>query len=128
MSNLFTIDKRSGQLFINDTNSLDVNRLKSDKVFFSVEVDTKFSKFTVRCTLEMRFVCLQATDGLHTTLCDVNITIRDVNNHAPQFLENSYMVSIAENTEIGIRQVRHYDRRHIEFFYFLPFQAPVFCK
>lgn len=38
MSKLFTIDKRSGQLFINDTNSLDVNRLHSDKVFFSVEV------------------------------------------------------------------------------------------
>lgn len=38
MSKLFTIDKRSGQLFINDTSSLDVNRLNSDKVFFSVEV------------------------------------------------------------------------------------------
>lgn len=44
---------------------------------------------------------LQATDGLHTTLCDVNITIRDVNNHAPQFLQNNYMASIAENTEVG---------------------------
>lgn len=38
MSKLFTIDKRSGQLFINDTSFLDVNRLNSDKVFFSVEV------------------------------------------------------------------------------------------
>lgn len=38
VSKLFTIDKRSGQLFINDTNYLDVNRLNSDKVFFSVEV------------------------------------------------------------------------------------------
>lgn len=40
MSKLFTVDKRSGQLFINDTNSLDVNRLNSDKVFFSVEVSS----------------------------------------------------------------------------------------
>ncbi|KAJ6636635.1 Cadherin-87A [Pseudolycoriella hygida] len=80
VSKLFAIDRRSGQLTINDTSSLDVNRLKSDKVFFSVE----------------------ATDGLHTTLCDVNITIRDVNNHAPQFLQKSYMASVVENTEVGL--------------------------
>ncbi|KAG4077206.1 hypothetical protein HA402_016193 [Bradysia odoriphaga] len=83
VSKLFKID-RSGQLFINDTNLLDVNRLHSDKVFFSVE----------------------ATDGLHTTLCDVNITIRDVNNHAPQFLQSSYMASIAENTDVGVDILR----------------------
>lgn len=43
----------------------------------------------------------QASDGLYETLCDVNITIRDVNNHAPQFSRDNYMASIAENTPIG---------------------------
>lgn len=38
---------------------------------------------------------------MHTTLCDVNITIRDVNNHPPQFLQNNYLASLAENTELG---------------------------
>lgn len=47
------------------------------------------------------FYYSKATDGLYTTLCDVNITIRDVNNHAPQFSRDNYMASIAENTPIS---------------------------
>lgn len=35
---LFTIDKHTGQLFIKDTMALDVNHLKSENIFFSVEV------------------------------------------------------------------------------------------
>lgn len=35
---LFTIDKHTGQLFIKDTMALDVNHLKSENLFFSVEV------------------------------------------------------------------------------------------
>lgn len=31
----------------------------------------------------------------------MNITIRDVNNHAPKFVRNNYMTTIAENTAIG---------------------------
>lgn len=36
---LFTIDKHTGQLFIKDTMALDVNHLKSENIFFSVEVN-----------------------------------------------------------------------------------------
>lgn len=31
----------------------------------------------------------------------MNITIRDVNNHAPEFSRDNYLASIAENTAIG---------------------------
>ena len=50
------------------------------------------------------YLHLQATDGLFTTLCNINITIRDVNNHAPQFPEDNYVVSIEENFPIGGRR------------------------
>lgn len=35
---LFTIDKHTGQVFIKDTAALDVNHLKSENIYFSVEV------------------------------------------------------------------------------------------
>lgn len=38
IQDLFTIDKHTGQLFIKDTMALDVNHLKSENIFFSVEV------------------------------------------------------------------------------------------
>ncbi|XP_052863844.1 cadherin-87A [Anopheles cruzii] len=75
----FEIDRRTGQLTISKSVALDVNHLKSENVFFGVE----------------------ATDGLYTTLCNVNITIRDVNNHAPQFARENYLTSIEENFPIG---------------------------
>uniref|UniRef100_A0A182NLH5 Cadherin domain-containing protein n=1 Tax=Anopheles dirus TaxID=7168 RepID=A0A182NLH5_9DIPT len=75
----FEIDKRTGQLTISKSVALDVNHLKSENVFFGVE----------------------ATDGLYTTLCNVNITIRDVNNHAPQFARENYLTSIEENFPIA---------------------------
>lgn len=43
----------------------------------------------------------QADDGVYSTVCNVNVTIRDVNNNAPQFLRDNYMASIVENTPIG---------------------------
>lgn len=46
----------------------------------------------------------KADDGQFSTTCKVNITIRDVNNHAPQFIEANYSLSIAENTPIGIEK------------------------
>ncbi|GAB0095360.1 Cadherin-87A [Sergentomyia squamirostris] len=79
VQSLFLIDKRSGQLSISKNVNLDVNHIHSENVRFQVE----------------------ASDGLYTTLCDVNITIRDVNNHAPQFLRDNYVVTIAENSPIG---------------------------
>jgi hypothetical protein len=45
---------------------------------------------------------LKASDGLFSTLCDVNITLRDVNNHAPVFSRKHYMASIEENLPIGM--------------------------
>ncbi|XP_037922792.1 cadherin-87A [Hermetia illucens] len=75
----FEIDKRSGQINIRPDAELDVNHLKSDFISFSVE----------------------ANDGVFSAICGVNITIRDVNNHAPQFLRDHYVASVAENTGIG---------------------------
>lgn len=79
IQSLFLIDKRSGQLSIAKNVTLDVNHIHSENVRFPVE----------------------ASDGLFSTLCDVNITIRDVNNHAPQFSRDSYVVTIAENSPVG---------------------------
>jgi len=45
---------------------------------------------------------LKASDGLFSTLCDVNITLRDVNNHAPVFSRKHYVASIEENLPIGM--------------------------
>lgn len=44
---------------------------------------------------------IQADDGAFVAVCNVNITIRDVNNHAPKFVRDNYMATIAENTAIG---------------------------
>lgn len=38
VSNLFNIDKQTGQLYIRDASALDVNHLKSEFIFFAVEV------------------------------------------------------------------------------------------
>jgi len=38
---------------------------------------------------------------MFSALCNVNITIRDVNNHAPQFIRNNYIASVAENSPIA---------------------------
>lgn len=43
----------------------------------------------------------QASDGKFTATCIVNITIKDVNNNAPVFERENYMVSIKEDTPIG---------------------------
>lgn len=58
---------------------------------------------TVATFIQPRFshLSLQASDGLYTTLCNVNITIRDVNNHAPLFSREHYLTSIEENFPIG---------------------------
>uniref|UniRef100_A0A336M3D8 CSON011390 protein n=1 Tax=Culicoides sonorensis TaxID=179676 RepID=A0A336M3D8_CULSO len=75
----FEIDKRTGQLSISKNSVIDVNHIHAENIFFGVE----------------------ASDGLHSVLCNVNITIRDVNNHAPQFTRTEYMVTIEENLPIG---------------------------
>lgn len=50
--------------------------------------------------VQMIFI-VQANDGQFATICNVNITIRDVNNHSPQFYRQSYSSEIAENAPIG---------------------------
>lgn len=79
MTKHFEIDKRSGQLSISKNSVIDVNHIHAENIFFGVE----------------------ASDSLHSILCNVNITIRDVNNHAPQFTRTEYMVTIEENLPIG---------------------------
>lgn len=76
---MFRIDKRTGQLSISPDSTLDVNHLKSEHVSFSV----------------------QANDGQFSALCRINITIRDVNNHSPQFKRSHFVSTIAEDLPIG---------------------------
>ncbi|ALC46335.1 Cad87A [Drosophila busckii] len=79
IESIFDIDKQSGQISIRSNASLDVTTLKSDQLIFVVE----------------------ANDGLFTANCGVNITVRDVNNHAPSFVQQSYSAVVEENSEIG---------------------------
>lgn len=76
---IFEIDKQSGQISIRPNASLDVTSLKSEQLIFVVE----------------------ANDGLFTANCGINITVRDVNNHVPSFLQQSYSAVVEENSEIG---------------------------
>lgn len=43
----------------------------------------------------------QVSDSKFTSTCLVNITVRDVNNNAPVFSSQSYIVSTPENAPIG---------------------------
>lgn len=79
MAKHFAIDSRTGQLAIRNTSTLDVTHLSSENIFFTVE----------------------ANDGLFSTTCDVNITIRDVNNHAPRFAQERYVTDVEESMPIG---------------------------
>ncbi|CAD6991441.1 unnamed protein product [Ceratitis capitata] len=79
ISSIFTIDKRSGQITVRQNATLDVTHLQRDHLVFAVE----------------------ANDGVFTTNCGVNITVRDVNNHAPRFLAAEYSAVVEENSEIG---------------------------
>lgn len=76
---MFRIDKRTGQVSIAPEATLDVNHLKSEHVSFEVE----------------------AHDGQFSALCRINVTIRDVNNHAPQFKRTHFVSTIAEDLPIG---------------------------
>ncbi|XP_001989490.2 cadherin-87A [Drosophila grimshawi] len=79
IESIFDIDKLSGQISIRPNASLDVTNLKSEQLIFVVE----------------------ANDGLFTANCGVNITVRDVNNHVPNFLQHTYSAVVEENSEIG---------------------------
>lgn len=76
---VFAIDRRTGQITVRPNATLDVTYLKRDYLVFAVE----------------------ANDGVFTTNCGVNITVRDVNNHAPRFLAAEYSAVVEENSEIG---------------------------
>ncbi|KAM7364223.1 cadherin 87A isoform 3-T5 [Cochliomyia hominivorax] len=75
----FAIDNKTGQITIRPNATLDVTHLKNDNLVFSVE----------------------ANDGLFSTNCHINITVRDVNNHEPRFLADTYSAVVEENSEIG---------------------------
>ncbi|XP_068152287.1 cadherin-87A [Drosophila tropicalis] len=79
IESIFAIDKQSGQISIRPNASLDVTNLQSDQLIFMVE----------------------ANDGRFTANCGVNITVRDVNNHAPSFQQLNYSAIVEENSEIG---------------------------
>ncbi|KAJ0177573.1 hypothetical protein K1T71_006446 [Dendrolimus kikuchii] len=52
-----------------------------------------------------------ATDGVHNATCKVDITVRDVNNHAPVFDTDIYDADISEDAPIGteVAEVRATD-------------------
>ncbi|XP_039957046.1 cadherin-87A [Bactrocera tryoni] len=79
ITSVFAIDRRTGQITVRPNATLDVTYLKRDYLVFAVE----------------------ANDGVFTTNCGVNITVRDVNNHAPRFLAAEYSAVVEENSEIG---------------------------
>ncbi|EDV49453.2 uncharacterized protein Dere_GG17179 [Drosophila erecta] len=79
VESIFDIDRETGQIIIRPNATLDVTNLHSDQLIFAVE----------------------ANDGLFTAHCGVNITVRDVNNHAPNFEQQSYSAVVEENSEIG---------------------------
>ncbi|XP_017083648.2 LOW QUALITY PROTEIN: cadherin-87A [Drosophila eugracilis] len=76
---IFDIDRETGQITIRPNATLDVTNLNSDQLIFTVE----------------------ANDGLFSAHCGVNITVRDVNNHVPNFESQSYSAVVEENSEIG---------------------------
>ncbi|XP_022834034.1 cadherin-87A [Spodoptera litura] len=47
------------------------------------------------------FLTVLATDGIHNATCKVEITVRDVNNHAPVFDTDKYDADISEDAPIG---------------------------
>ncbi|KAL0831734.1 hypothetical protein ABMA28_001276 [Loxostege sticticalis] len=47
------------------------------------------------------FLTILATDGVHNATCKVEITVRDVNNHAPIFDIDKYDADIPEDAPIG---------------------------
>uniref|UniRef100_A0A1A9WEW2 Cadherin domain-containing protein n=1 Tax=Glossina brevipalpis TaxID=37001 RepID=A0A1A9WEW2_9MUSC len=75
----FVIDKHTGQITLKKNATLEVTPSKNDHLVFAVE----------------------AADGVFKTSCEINITVRDVNNHAPHFLLDKYTSTIEENSEIG---------------------------
>ncbi|KAH8351256.1 hypothetical protein KR084_003524, partial [Drosophila pseudotakahashii] len=79
VESIFDIDRETGQIIIRPNATLDVTNLNSDQLIFAVE----------------------ANDGLFTAHCGVNITVRDVNNHVPNFEEQTYSAVVEENSEIG---------------------------
>ena len=72
---LFSIDATSGNLLLDQ--SLD------------------FEQATVH------FVVIEASDGISTATFDLTISVLDVNDNPPVFVQSTYNVSIPENTTIG---------------------------
>ncbi|XP_015514773.1 cadherin-87A isoform X1 [Neodiprion pinetum] len=76
---LFAIDTDTGEIKIAHKGPLDVTNTTHDWIALSV----------------------QASDSTFTDTAIVNITVRDVNNNAPQFAEDLYTASIPEVSPIG---------------------------
>ncbi|XP_022160935.1 cadherin-87A isoform X1 [Myzus persicae] len=79
--NLFKIDQSSGEIFISSPNGL--QRSKNNITLVII-----------------------ASDGVYSDEATVNIVVLDVNNNSPQFLLDSYNVSIHENEPIGFSVIR----------------------
>lgn len=73
---LFKIDQSSGEIFISSPNGL--QRSKNNITLI-----------------------ISASDGVYNDEATVNIVVLDVNNNSPQFLLESYNVSIHENEPVG---------------------------
>ncbi|XP_025199596.1 cadherin-87A isoform X2 [Melanaphis sacchari] len=78
---LFKIDQSSGEIFISSPDGL--QRSKNNITLI-----------------------ISASDGVYNDEATVNIVVLDVNNNSPQFLLESYNVSIHENEPIGFSVIR----------------------
>ncbi|XP_063930740.1 cadherin-87A isoform X2 [Zophobas morio] len=86
---LFSIEPNSGKIRIASNKGLDVSNDTDNIVLLTV----------------------MASDGTFTSTSLVNVTVRDVNNNYPIFVEESYVEAVAEDAEVGttIVQVRATD-------------------
>ncbi|XP_073989842.1 cadherin 87A [Rhodnius prolixus] len=79
INDLFTIDSKTGEIFVANKNGLDMTNVTSD---------------TIRLTV-------QASDGVYQANCSVEITVLDVNNNNPFFEQTEYTINIPEDLAVG---------------------------
>ncbi|RZF35066.1 hypothetical protein LSTR_LSTR009658 [Laodelphax striatellus] len=78
-NDLFVVDRDTGEVLVASPDGLDMSNATSDFVHLVIE----------------------ASDGIFSSRCDVNITVLDVNNNSPIFERESYVATVKEDTPIG---------------------------
>ncbi|KAG8232454.1 hypothetical protein J437_LFUL012378, partial [Ladona fulva] len=77
--NLFSVDRHSGEITVANPQGLSMTKTSGDLVVLTLE----------------------ASDGTYSNTTNVRISVRDVNNNAPEFEKPSYYISVQEDAPIG---------------------------